>query len=96
MSPHSIGPNAPPVLGPESAGMLMTPEEFDEVSECDDGYHYELIRGVLVVTPIPSEAEASPNSLGHPEPRAAGPLTEQVWWHCCIGCEGSASGTLAR
>jgi Uma2 family endonuclease len=53
--------SAPPVLGPESAGMLMTPEEFDEVTEYDDGFRYELIRGVLVVTPIPAEAEAGPN-----------------------------------
>jgi len=41
--------------------MLLTPEEFDEVTEYDDRYRYELIRGVLVVTPIPAEAEASPN-----------------------------------
>jgi Uma2 family endonuclease len=61
MSPNAIDTNAPPVLGPESAGMLMSPEEFDAVTEYDDGVRYELIRGVLVVTPIPSEAEASPN-----------------------------------
>jgi Uma2 family endonuclease len=53
--------SAHPVLGPESAGMLMTPEEFDEVTEYDDAFRYELIRGVLVVTPIPAEAEAAPN-----------------------------------
>jgi Uma2 family endonuclease len=53
--------NAPPILGPESAGMLMAPEEFDEVTEFDDQFRYELIRGVLVVTPIPAEAEAAPN-----------------------------------
>jgi len=41
--------------------MLLTPEEFDQVTEYDDRYRYELIRGVLVVTPIPAEAEASPN-----------------------------------
>jgi Uma2 family endonuclease len=61
MSRDSIDAISPPVLGPESAGMLMTPEEFDAVTVYDDGYRYELIRGVLVVTPIPSEAEASPN-----------------------------------
>jgi Uma2 family endonuclease len=61
MSRDSIDAISPPVLGPESAGMLMTPEEFDAVTEYDDGYRYELIRGVLVVTPIPSEAEAAPN-----------------------------------
>jgi Uma2 family endonuclease len=41
--------------------MLMTPEEFDQVTNYDDGFRYELIRGVLVVVPVPSEAEASPN-----------------------------------
>jgi Uma2 family endonuclease len=61
MSLLPLDTDAPPVLGPASAGMLMTPEEFDAVAEYDDGYRYELIRGVLVVTPIPSEAEASPN-----------------------------------
>ena len=44
-----------------SAGMLMTPEEFDAVTECDERYAYELVSGVLVVTPIPSEAESDPN-----------------------------------
>src|SRR4029077_780095 len=61
MSQLPIDTIAPPVLGPESAGMLLTPEEFDQVTEYDDSYRYELIRGVLVVTSIPAEAEASPN-----------------------------------
>jgi len=61
MSPLPTDTVAPPVLGPESAGMLLTPEEFDEVTEYDDKFRYELIRGVLVVTPIPAEAEAAPN-----------------------------------
>ena len=61
MSSLAADPSAPPVLGPESAGMLMTLEEFDAVTDYDDGFRYELIRGVLVVTPIPAEAEASPN-----------------------------------
>ncbi|MGP0062235.1 MAG: Uma2 family endonuclease [Isosphaeraceae bacterium] len=61
MSPNAIDTNAPPVLSPESAGMLMSPEEFDAVTEYDRGVRYELIRGVLVVTPIPSEGEAAPN-----------------------------------
>jgi hypothetical protein len=45
----------------ESAGMLLTPEEFDAVDDYDDEYRYELIRGVLVVNPIPSEGEVDPN-----------------------------------
>ena len=61
MSPLPVETIVPPVLGPESAGMLLTPEEFDQVTEYDERYRYELIRGVLVVTPIPAEAEASPN-----------------------------------
>ena len=45
----------------ESAGMLLTPEEFDAVDDYDDEYRYELIRGVIVVNPIPSEGEVDPN-----------------------------------
>jgi Uma2 family endonuclease len=48
-------------LGPRSAGMRMTPEEFDAVTRYDDRYCYELIHGVLVVNPIPLEAEGDPN-----------------------------------
>jgi len=54
------------VLGPELAGTLMTPEEFDAVEEYDDLYRYELIHGVLVVNPIPLAQETGPNELlGH-------------------------------
>src|SRR5262245_60796661 len=48
-------------LGPRQAGTLMTPEEFDAVTDYDDRYCYELIHGVLVVSPIPLEAECDPN-----------------------------------
>jgi Uma2 family endonuclease len=61
MSTFPIQTSAPLVLGPESAGVLLSPEEFDAVTEYDDGFRYELIRGVLVVTPVPAEAEAAPN-----------------------------------
>ena len=44
-----------------SNGMSMTPEEFDAIEDYDDCYRYELIRGVLIVSPIPAEAEADPN-----------------------------------
>jgi Uma2 family endonuclease len=55
-----------PVLGPELNGTLMTPEEFDAVEASDDNYVYELIHGVLIVNPIPSETEVGPNEyLGH-------------------------------
>jgi Uma2 family endonuclease len=49
------------VLGPELAGTLMTPEEFDSVKEWDELFVYELIHGVLIVSPPPSEAERGPN-----------------------------------
>jgi Uma2 family endonuclease len=50
-------------FGPRSAGTLMTPEEFDATPEWawDDRYRYELIRGVLVVSPAPSIGERDPN-----------------------------------
>jgi Uma2 family endonuclease len=54
------------VLGPELNGILMTVDEFDAVTEYDEDYCYELIRGVLIVNPIPSEEESDPNEeLGH-------------------------------
>jgi Uma2 family endonuclease len=54
---------APPALGPDSNGMLMTPEEFDAVEEFDPAYRYELVHGVLVVNPIPLAGETGPNEL---------------------------------
>jgi hypothetical protein len=47
-------------LSPESNGRLLTPAEFDR-ADFEDGYRYELINAVLVVSPIPSESEADPN-----------------------------------
>ena len=55
-------------IGPGSAGALMTPEEFDALrpEQFVGGNRYELINGVLVVTPPVSEAEVDPNEyLGH-------------------------------
>lgn len=49
-----------PVFGPESNGILMSLAEFDR-ARFRDGCRYELINGVLVVSPIPSESEADPN-----------------------------------
>jgi Uma2 family endonuclease len=48
-------------LEPGLAGTLMTPEEFDEVEEYDDEFRYELIHGILVVTPVPLAQETGPN-----------------------------------
>jgi Uma2 family endonuclease len=52
-------------IGPDSAGILIAPSEFDRASFVH-GSRYELIKGVLVVSPIPLEAERDPNEeLGH-------------------------------
>jgi Uma2 family endonuclease len=49
-----------------SNGMLMTPEEFDAVTDYDDLFVYELIHGVLIVSPHPAEGERGPNdTLGY-------------------------------
>jgi Uma2 family endonuclease len=52
-----------PILGPESAGILLTPKEFDAIDDYDEDYRYELIHGVLVVSPIASPRETGPNEL---------------------------------
>lgn len=52
-------------LGPNANGMLLSPEEFDS-AEFERGWRYELIRGVLIVTPAPLAEERDPNEeLGH-------------------------------
>ena len=48
-------------IGPDSAGVRMTPEEFDAIEDYDDCYRYELIDGVLIVNAIPHEAHEGPN-----------------------------------
>src|SRR5436305_96020 len=50
----------PIAVGLESNGMLMTPGEFDN-ADFEEGWRYELINGVLVVTSTPSPAERDPN-----------------------------------
>ena len=44
-----------------SNGMLMTPDEFDAVTDWDELYRYELVQGVLIVSPFASPAERDPN-----------------------------------
>ena len=52
-------------LGPRSAGLLLTPAEYDR-ARLQKGWRYELINGVLVVSPTPSRQERGPNeTLGH-------------------------------
>jgi Uma2 family endonuclease len=53
------------LLGPDSAGIHLQPQEFDR-ADFEEGWRYELIDGVLVVSPIPAEEERDPNEeLGH-------------------------------
>ena len=55
-------------IGPRSAGLPMTAAEFDATpgSVWDDRYRYELLNGVLVVSPYPGIGERDPNEdLGH-------------------------------
>ncbi|MEW4566834.1 Uma2 family endonuclease [Tautonia sp. JC769] len=62
----SLATESPPVLSLALAGTRMTPEEFDAVEEWDEDYKYELIHGILVVTPVPLPQETGPNELlGH-------------------------------
>lgn len=53
-------------LTPELAGILLTPDEFDAIEDCDELYAYELVHGVLVVAPPPDVGERVPNDrLGY-------------------------------
>ena len=57
--------NAAGRFGPRDAGRIMTLDEFDE-AEYEEGYRYELLQGVLVVTPAPLEEERDANEeLGY-------------------------------
>jgi Uma2 family endonuclease len=47
-------------LGPRSAGLLLTTAEFDH-ARFREGWCYELINGVLVVSPTPSRKDRDPN-----------------------------------
>lgn len=52
-------------VGPLSNGIIMMPEEFDN-ADFAEGYRYELINGVLIVTPLPLWNEVDPNEeLGY-------------------------------
>jgi Uma2 family endonuclease len=49
-------------LGPECAGVSLTANEFD-AADFEIGWRYELIKGVLVVSPAPKPQERSPNDV---------------------------------
>lgn len=55
----------PRLIGPHSSGMPMSIEDFDTLPESRWilGYRYELIDGVLIVSPPPDAGERGPNEL---------------------------------
>jgi Uma2 family endonuclease len=54
-----------PLIGPESNGIAMTPREFDR-ADFVEGWRYELVNGVLIVTSTPLPNERDPNQyLGY-------------------------------
>lgn len=58
--------SAPTRVGPRANGMLMTPEEYDSIEAWEEGYRYELVHGVLIVSPPAGAGERGPNDdLGH-------------------------------
>jgi Uma2 family endonuclease len=48
-------------LGPWANGMIMSEEEFDAVTNWNPDYRYELLHGVLIVSPAPDFGERGPN-----------------------------------
>ena len=58
-------PKAVTRLGPEANGVRLTPRQYDRV-EFEPGWRYELVNGVLIVSPPPLENERDPNDeLGY-------------------------------
>lgn len=56
----------PSQIGLDSNGMLMTPDEYAAIEQWDENYRYELVHGVLIVTPPPGIGERKPNDvIGH-------------------------------
>jgi Uma2 family endonuclease len=53
------------IFGPESNGITMTPRDFDR-ADFVEGWRYELVNGVLVVSSTPLRNERDPNQeLGY-------------------------------
>ncbi len=50
-----------PRLHRDLNGLLMSIDEFEGVTDWESGYRYELINGVLVVSPPPDDAGQGPN-----------------------------------
>ncbi|MFV0442259.1 MAG: Uma2 family endonuclease [Planctomycetaceae bacterium] len=53
----------PTSLGPDSNGLMLTPEQFDAIADWDDSYRYELVHGVVIVALVAGEGERCPNEL---------------------------------
>ena len=53
----------PLMLDGNSNGYLMSREEFEALTpeDCDPRFRYELLNGVVIVSPPPSDGEADPN-----------------------------------
>jgi Uma2 family endonuclease len=48
-------------LGADSMALVLSKQEFLAIDHFDDRYRYELIHGVVVVSPYPGPAERGPN-----------------------------------
>jgi Uma2 family endonuclease len=71
-TPHVVAElqefESPYVLDASSNGQLMTLEQFEALSpeDCDQRFRYELLHGVVIVSPPPSDGEIDANDeLGH-------------------------------
>ena len=78
MAPVALKKKIKRPFGPGDNGILLTPEEFDW-ADFEEGYRYELINGVVIVSPMASEEEADPNdelnywlrNYGHNHPKGS-------------------------
>ena len=55
-----LNPKLPPSFGPTDNGRVMSPREFDR-GDFERGWRYELVNGVLIVSPAPVSNERDPN-----------------------------------
>lgn len=64
LPPPAIVPDSI-VLRPDSAGLRMSPREFDDIGEdeYERGFRYELVDGVIVVSPAPGDGQSDPVDL---------------------------------
>lgn len=61
-----VAPLTAEVLDENSNGIRMTPEEFDAIEDYDPAFRYELLDGIIIVSPAPGISERSPNDeLGY-------------------------------